>query len=242
MRDLSSRSRLLLFLIIFILALLVLVPMRTGMEWMGLTDKGVAARSAQGSVWNGELVESQFGGAALGNVDAGLNLLPLVLGRAQIGVARSPDNAGLLGDFRGLFSFSGSRSAINHMNATLPADWVFAPLPVASLELENLSVQFDEGQCADADGLVRAHIAGSLGGVALPDALIGNAACDDGALLLPLISRSGMEQMDIRISAGGDYSAELRIMAVDDDAHQRTAPAGFAPGPNGYPFSVQGRF
>ncbi len=74
------------------------------MEWLGLSDRGMAARSAYGSVWNGQLIESQFGDAALGNVDAGLNLFPLLLGRARVAVARSPDNAGLFGDFRGAFS------------------------------------------------------------------------------------------------------------------------------------------
>jgi general secretion pathway protein N len=128
------------------------------------------------------------------------------------------------------------------MNATLPTDWLFAPLPVSTLELENVTVQFDDGQCVDADGLVRARIDGSLGGIALPEALVGNAACDDGALLLPLISQSGMEQMDVRILAGGDYSAELRIMVANEDARQRLAQSGFAPGPNGYQLSVQGRF
>ncbi|QLC21291.1 type II secretion system protein N [Parasphingopyxis sp. CP4] len=238
MNGVSSRSRIILFGAVFIVALLALLPMRTGMEWLGLSDRGVAARSADGSVWNGQLIESQFGDAALGNVDAGLNLFPLMLGRARVAVARSPDNAAIFGDFRGTISVSG----ISDMNATLPADWLFAPLPVSALELENVTVEFDNGQCADADGLVRARIGGSLGGIALPEALVGNAACEDDALLLPLISQSGMEQMDVRILADGDFSAELRITVANEDARQQLAQSGFAPGPNGYQMSVQGRF
>ena len=238
MNGASSKSRIILFGAVFLLALLALLPMRTGMEWLGLSDRGMAARSAHGSVWNGQLIESQFGDAALGNVDAGLNLFPLMLGRPRVAVARSPDNAAILGDFRGAISVSG----ISDMNATLPADWLFAPLPISALELENVTVEFDNGQCVNADGLVRARIGGSLGGIALPEALVGNAACDDGALLLPLISQSGMEQMDVRILAGGDYSAELRLMVANEDARQRLAQSGFAPGPNGYQLSVQGQF
>jgi len=59
-------------------------------------------------------------------------------------------------------------------------------------------------------------------------------------LLLPLISQSGMEQLEIRIGADGVYAAEFRMMAVDDAARERLTLAGFAPGPNGYALTVQG--
>ncbi|WP_299328426.1 type II secretion system protein N [Parasphingopyxis sp.] len=242
MRIALFRGRTILFLSIFVLAMLVLIPMRLGLDWLGMDDRGIAAREAQGSVWNGRLVEAQFGDAAVGDVDAGLGFFPLLVGRARVAMARSGVDADQFGGFRGAMSVSGSDFGLDDMEAALPAADLFAPLPVSALELEDVTVHFEDGQCATAEGIVRARMGGNMGGIALPDALFGNAQCDEGALLLPLISQSGMEQLDIRIGASGAYAAELRMMAVDDEMRERLRMAGFAPGPSGYALGIQGDF
>lgn len=240
MRIALPMGRVVLFACIFLLAMLVLIPMQHGLGWLGMDERGIAAREAQGSVWNGRLVEAQFGDAAVGNVDAGLGFFPLLVGRARVSMARSGSDAGEFGDFRGAMSVSGSEFGLDDMQASLPVAMLFAPLPLSALELDDVTVHFDNGLCAEAEGLVRARLGGNLGGVALPDMVMGNAQCDEGALLLPLISQSGMEQLEIRIDANGAYAAEFRIMAVDDAARERLTLAGFAPGPNGYALTVQG--
>ncbi|MGP1283955.1 MAG: type II secretion system protein N [Parasphingopyxis sp.] len=242
MRIALPMGRTLFFVCIFLLAMLVLIPLRFGMDWLGLDERGVAAREAQGSVWNGRLVEAQFGDAAVGDVDAGLGFFPLLIGRARVAMARSGTDVGEFGDFRGAMSVSGGEFGLDDMQASLPVALLFAPLPMTALELEDVTVHFDNGLCSQAEGLVRARIAGDLGGVALPDTVMGNAQCDEGALLLPLISQSGMEQLDIRIGATGAYTAEFRVAAVDDNARERLTLAGFAPGPNGYALTIQGAF
>lgn len=88
MRIALPMGRTLFFVCIFLLAMLVLIPLRFGMDWLGLDERGVAAREAQGSVWNGRLVEAQFGDAAVGDVDAGLGFFPLLIGRARVAMAR----------------------------------------------------------------------------------------------------------------------------------------------------------
>ncbi|MEM8695333.1 MAG: type II secretion system protein N [Pseudomonadota bacterium] len=240
MRIALPMGRMVFFTCIFLLAMLVLIPMRLGLDWLGIDDRGIAAREALGSVWNGRLVEAQFGDAAVGNVDAGLGVLPLLVGRARVAMARSGTEAGTLGDFRGALNVSGSEFGLDDMQAALPVAMLFAPLPMTALELEDVTVHFDNGLCADAEGLVRARMTGDMGGVALPDAMMGNAQCDEGSLLLPLISQSGMEQLDIRINADGVYAAELRVMVVDDNVRERLTLAGFSPGANGYALTVQG--
>lgn len=242
MRIALPMGRTVLFLCIFVLAMLVLIPMRLGLDWLGMDERGIAAREAQGSVWNGRLVEAQFGDAAVGDVDAGLGFFPLLVGRARVAMARSGVDADQFGDFRGAMSVSGSEFGLDDMQAALPVADLFAPLPVSALELEDVTVHFENGLCATAEGLVRARMAGNLGGVSLPEFVMGNAQCDEGALLLPLISQSGMEQLEIRIGATGAYTAEFRTMAVDDAMREQLALAGFTPGPNGYALSVQGEF
>ncbi|RED15797.1 type II secretion system protein N [Parasphingopyxis lamellibrachiae] len=240
MRIALPMSRAVLFVCIFLLAMLVLIPMQHGLGWLGMDERGIAARETRGSIWNGRLVEAQFGDAAVGDVDARLGFFPLLVGRARIAMARSGSDAGAVGDFRGAMSVSGAEFGLDDMQASLPAALLFAPLPVAGIELEDVTVHFDHGLCSEAEGLVRARLGGNLGGVSLPDMLMGNAQCDEGALLLPLISQSGMEQLEIRIDATGAYAAELRMMAVDDAARERLALAGFVPGANGYALAVQG--
>lgn len=240
MRIALPMGRAVLFVCIFLLALLVLIPMQHGLGWLDIDERGIAARETQGSIWNGRLVEAQFGDAAVGNMDAGLGFFPLLIGRVRVAMARSGSNAGAFGDFRGAMSVSGTAFGLYDLQAAVPVAMLSAPLPMTALELENVSVHFDNGLCVEAEGLVRARLGGNLGGVALPDMVMGNAQCDEGALLLPLISQSGMEQLEIRIGADGVYAAEFRMMAVDDAARERLTLAGFAPGPNGYALTVQG--
>lgn len=235
-------SRTILFLCIFVLAMLALIPMRLGLEWPGMDERGLAAREVQGSIWNGRLVEAQFRTAAMGDVDAGFGFFPLIFGRTRVAMERSNADTGALGDFRGVMSISGNQFSFDDMNAALPVADLFAPLPIGTLELEDVKAQFEDGSCVTAEGVVRARVSDSLGGIALPDMLIGNAQCDEDALLLPLISQSGMEQLEIRIGTTGAYTAEFRTMVVDDAMREQLAQAGFAPGPNGYALAVQGEF
>lgn len=242
MRIALPMRRTVLFVCIFLLALLVLIPMQHGLGWLGMDERGIAARETQGSIWNGRLVEAQFGNTAVGNVDARLGFFPLLVGRARVAMARSGSDADAFGDFRGAMSVSGGELGLDDMQASLPAAMLFAPLPITALELEDVTVHFDDGLCAEAEGFVRARLGGNLGGAALPDMVMGNAQCDAGAVLLPLISQSGMEQLEVRISADGSYVAEFRMMAVDDNTRERLTLAGFTPGPNGYALTVQGEF
>lgn len=235
-------SRRALFIAFFLLAMLALFPMRLGLVWLDVEDRGVAARDAQGSVWNGRLVEAQFGGAAVGDVEAGLGFFPLLVGRARMALARRGTQSGQFGDFRGAMSLSGGDFGLDDMQASLPVEMLFSPLPISVLELEDVTVHFGDGSCLEASGLVRAHLTGSVSDIALPDTLAGNAACVEGELRLPLVSQSGMEQLEIRIGANGDYTAEFRMTAVDDALRERLTRAGFAPGANGYALQVQGAF
>ncbi|MCP4027268.1 MAG: type II secretion system protein N, partial [Sphingomonas sp.] len=62
-----------LFSAIFVLALILLLPLRFALGWFDLDRTGFAARAASGSVWGGSLREAQLGSIALGDVDAALS-------------------------------------------------------------------------------------------------------------------------------------------------------------------------
>jgi general secretion pathway protein N len=90
--------------------------------------------------------------------------------------------------------------------------------------------------------LVRADVAGDVAGVTLPGGLSGNARCDRGALLLPLVGQSGMEALNLRLFEDGRYEVELAVRPVDDTMRDRLIAAGFALSANGYALRSSGRF
>jgi general secretion pathway protein N len=228
-----------LFGLFLLVALVVFLPMRLAMGWLGLGEQGLTARRVSGTIWGATVSEARYGDLALGDLHASLAPLPLLLGRASVAL-EGPDRAGAQ-PLTGALSIGRSLTAVEDMTATLPTGDVFAPVPVSALDLEDVTVRFRDGRCDAAKGRVRATLGGQLGGVALPPTLAGNARCDRGALLLPLASTAGTEAVALRIEGDGRYRADLTLQPGDPLAGQRLEQSGFTPGPGGYRLSVEGR-
>jgi len=235
-------GRSLFFVCALLLSLAALIPLRLGLAWLGLDQNGVAAREARGSVWNGALTEAQFGGSELGDLRAGLGLSPLLIGRARVAVERTAGDASAApqDQLEGAVTVTRRGFGFDDFRARLGAGNAFSPLAMRALALDDVSVRFENGLCVAAEGLVSAELGGELGGIALPSSLSGNARCDEGALLLPLTSQSGMEQLNLRLGAAAVYTLELIINPGDEAQAARLANAGFAPGPSGYIFTLAG--
>ena len=231
-------GRSLFFLCAFLFALVALLPLRLALDWLGLDDKGFAAREARGSVWLGALSEAQLGSVDLGDLEAGLRTLPLFVGRARIDLERNEEG----NRFAGSATLSRHDFGIDDVTASLDVSSALAPLPVATLDLADVTARFADGQCAAAEGLVKATIAGDVAGLALPAGLGGNARCDGGALLLPLVSQSGMEALNVRLFEDGRYRLELAVRPSDDAMRDRLLASGFALTNSGYVLSVSGEF
>jgi general secretion pathway protein N len=228
--------RSLFFLCAFLFALVALVPSALAIRWLSLDRSGLAAREAQGSIWFGRLKESRFGSVPLGDVQARLRGLPLLVGRARL------DLESLEGDgLEGAIGVSRHGFGIDDVTAELAVGSALAPMPVAKLALGDVSARFADGLCSSANGLVKATLGDALG-AAVPSSFSGEARCDGGALLLPLASQAGMERLDIRLFGNGRYRLELLVRPTDDAARQRMAAAGFAPAGAGYALRAEGRF
>ena len=80
---------------------------------------------------------------------------------------------------------------VDGVTASLPAATLFAPLPVTTLALEDVTVRFRDGVCEEAAGRVRATVVGEAGGLPLPPTMMGTARCEAGALLLPMAGQGG---------------------------------------------------
>ena len=231
-------GRSLFLLAFFALSLLALLPLRMAVEAFGFEDRGLTARDATGSVWAGALQEARIGPVALGDVRARLNLFPLLLGRARLSLTGSDEAA----PFEGAVLVSRRSFGLEDVSGRFRLGAWLAPLPISALDLQDVSAGFAAGRCVRAEGRVRAAVAGELAGLGLPSGLAGNARCADEALLLPLASESGMEQLQLRLFPDGRYRADLLVRTTDQAVRARLLAAGFRPVANGYGMRFDGSF
>lgn len=196
-----SRNRLLIgSALLLLVAALMFMPLRAV-----IGGDGITARKVDGVIWDGSIRDLRVGQVPVGDVNARLHFLPLLLGRAKISLSRgdAPFAPGISGSVtRRLGGVS-----VDGVTATLPVGALFAPLPAENIELQDFSARFIAGRCADAGGNVRLTLGSSLPGLELSNGLLAKPRCDRGQLLVPLLSQSAMEHVDIRISGDGNYTA-----------------------------------
>jgi general secretion pathway protein N len=228
-----------LFGAMLLATLLIFLPMRLALGWFGLGEQGLTARRVSGTIWGSTLSEARFGDLTLGDLSARLSPLPLLIGQARVALA-GPEAADR--SLRAALTVSRHLIGVDDATGSLPTGRVFAPLPVTSLDLDDLTVRFRDGRCEAAEGRVRASLGGGAAGVVLPASISGAARCDRGALLLPLASQAGTEAVALRIEGNGRYRAELSIQPADPASAQALEGTGFVAGPDGYRLSVEGRF
>lgn len=228
-------GRTVFFVCAFLFALIALLPLRLALSWLDIDSLGLSARQAEGSVWLGGLKEARIGDAPLGNLSAGLSPFQLLVGRARMDVSNGQDLEGGIGVSR-------TSTGIDDLTGVIPVAAVFAPLPVETLDLSDVSVRFDDRQCARAEGQVKAALSGDIAGIPLAQGLTGNARCEGGALLFPLTGQSGMERLALKLFADGRYTLDLSIRPGDPALGERLSASGFRPTQQGYTLGVQGRF
>ena len=238
MRIRLPMRRSLFFLAAFLFSLVALFPLGLALRWLALDARGFSAREAQGSVWLGVVREARFGPVPLGDLEARLRALPLVIGRARVDLDHGGEEQGFEGDV----TVSRHAFGVDDVRATLAPGPVFALLPGAAFDLSDLSAHFADGVCASAEGLVKASLSGDAAGIALPRTLTGTARCDGGALLLPLAAQSGMERLDLRLFEDGRYRIELLLRPSDEAARQRLAAAGFTASGAAFALRAEGHF
>jgi len=227
------------FLAALAFALVALLPLSLAAGWFGLGGRGLAAREATGSLWSGALMEARFGPVPLGDVSARLNVLPLLLGRARLSLSRDEDQ----GRFDGAVTVTRHGFGVEDMTGQIRFGALFAPLPLATLDLADFSAHFDGGLCQSAEGQVRAAPAGNSAGVLMAAGLAGTARCAEGALLVPLASQAGSEQLNLRIHADGRWRAELVVRPTEPAAIARLHGIGLSASGNGaYVRRIEGSF
>lgn len=233
---LSRRMRIIL-IITLALGLLIFLPMRVALGLVGLERLGVAAREVRGTVWSGRIDQLMLGEIPMGSVRAGLSPTALLTGRARFDIER---RNGLADDVRGALTVGFGRIGIDDVTGAVPLGRTFAPLPVGSLMLEDVSAYFAGDRCGHAEGRVRARMAGQFPGLNLTQGLSGVISCDGDAMLLPLLSQSGMEKLTLRIWRTGRYTAEIRVETADPTLAGTLGQVGFTTVGNAQLLKVEG--
>jgi len=205
----------LFFLAALLFSLVALLPLRVALDALGFAEKGLAAEQAEGSVWLGALSGARFGTVPLGDVATRLRALPLLVGRARLDVAQEGDG------FRAGLSATRHGVGIDDATGRIEAGG-FGAVPPSTLELGDLSVRFEDGLCAAAEGMVTARLSGPLGPAAeVASGFSGQARCDGPALLLPLRSQSGGDRLDVRLFADGRYQIDAALRSGGTPHSQR---------------------
>jgi general secretion pathway protein N len=207
-----------------LLSLLATWPLSAAFQIFGLDKMGVSARSLRGPVWWGGAEELEVGGIRLGTVDVFLNPLGLLIGRARMDIARKfgkPD------DIAGGITLGFGSHSLDDVTGAVPLAEALAPLPVSRIEFEKFSAQFSGDRCTKAEGRARIRVSIPASGLNLSNGLAGDVRCDGDALMLPLVSQSGQEHLDVRVKANGRFEGTMRIRTSDPQLALGLALSGF---------------
>tara|TARA_R110000850_G_scaffold121826_1_gene239754 strand:+ start:787 stop:1506 length:720 start_codon:yes stop_codon:yes gene_type:complete len=218
---------------------LFFLPLRLAVSMAGLDGSGFSAREVSGSVWNGRIEGAQLGPFPLGDLDAGLRVLPLLTGRVLMDLERPP----AAGD-HGLAATvgkAGNSLLVQDLSTILSVGSQLAPLPASAIDLQAVSIAFAGGRCQSASGQVRVSLDANIPGLNLKQGLLGKAECRDGVLVLPLQSASGMEQLTLKLEGNGFYTARLFLSGSDRAWTLLLPTLGFRKVPSGYAVKVAGQ-
>ena len=220
------------------LALAALFPLRLALGIADFERISLSARQVGGTIWSGRIGDLQLGRQPLGTFDVRLDPLVLLLGKASMRFDRIEDAEGPL---FGSLHAGGSRRGVRGTTGRIAASALFAPLPVQAVELNDATILFRGGRCAEASGEVRAIIGMQVAGIDLGRGLTGKLACDGERVRLDMVSPSGGERIDFYVSADGRYRAWMQVTASNPAVALGIGLLGFRPAPGGYGLSVEGR-
>jgi general secretion pathway protein N len=230
----TRRSYIIAVAVLLIVAFSIFMPLRTIVD-----GKQISARKVDGIIWDGSIRELSLSKVPIGDVNARLKFLPLLLGRAEIALSRgdAPFAPGISGSVTKRFG----GVSIDRFNATLAIGAMFDPLPVEDIILQDFSARFTGGRCSEAGGAVRMTLTKAIPGLDLSNGLLAKPRCDRGQLLIPLLSQSATEHVDIRLSADGAYSVTILLEGENSQNADALALAGFRKGARGYQMIKRGR-
>lgn len=220
-------------------ALLFFMPLRLAVSMVDLDEKTFSAKQISGSIWDGRIESAKLGPVNLGDLDAGMQFWPLLTGDMIMDVERPANASG--GRLKATLGRAGDGFLVADTNAQIPVGRQLAPLPASNIELDGFSANFVGGRCETASGQVRMSLDANIPGLDLQRGLLGNADCQDGVLVLPLTSSSGMETLTLKLEGDGRYTARLSLSGGNAAWTLLLPSLGFRKTPDGYAIKMAGQ-
>ncbi|MET0180327.1 MAG: type II secretion system protein N [Novosphingobium sp.] len=223
---------------VFAAALIAALPLRVALCWSGADARGLSAREVGGTVWDGWIGQLRLGALPLGDVEAGLRPLPLLIGRREfalerIGPATTPE-------FSAIASGGSGWLALREVEGQVALGDGLGDLPASAIGFRGFRMALDDGRCREAGGqvsLILASISQLMpGGIALS----GTARCDKGALYVPMTGPTGMEKLFLRLQGDGRWRADLVLRGLPVEVSAPLLDLGFAARPGGIGMSASG--
>lgn len=220
-----------------LLGLLGLMPLRIALGWSDLERIGFSARQVAGTIWHGRIGELTLRSQPLGTMEVSLEPLPVLIGDVSLQFARIADPDGPLegrlvaGLSRGLVATTGR----------IATESMFAPVPIAALELQNVSAVFRNGRCMKARGLVTPVLAATVPGASFGRNVSGQVQCDGERARVIMESPAKTERINLYVQASGDYRAWISVRTTRPEVSGALAALGFKPSADGMTLSVDGR-
>ena len=217
--------------VVAVLTFMLFLPLRLVATLINTDPGGFSARQMSGSVWRGRIDDARFGAVDVGNVDVGLNPLPLLRGRARLGFRPVPGQTG--NTISGAIEFGNGRRAIESLSGSVYGGTI-GGLPIERIAFDALSVELADGECHAASGRVTLVIGIDIAGLNLGGGLSGVARCAGRHVDLPLISQTGMERIALDLAPDGTYTARLTVRGDDPLLATGLAASGFVADGGGF--------
>jgi general secretion pathway protein N len=223
------------FIAVLILALIALFPLRVALGMAGPGKIGLSADRVEGSIWRGSIHTLSIGPVVLGDVQTRLRPLFLLKGAIQSHFSRP---GALDGDAYIGVNTAGVRGATGILQFATS----FGPLPIETLDLSDVSLEYRRDHCAAASGRIAATLPRAVTALGFATRLTGTPKCSGDALALTLASQSGLDSVRFRLTDDGHYQAVITARRNDPAEAARLVVAGFAESPAGMVMRVTGSF
>lgn len=233
---LSPASKIALALV-FAVALLATLPMRLALAWAAPGQ--VTAREVEGTVWAGALYDLRIGALPLGDVNAHLRPLPLLLARAELHIDRP--GAAAEPALRANVAGGSGWAYLHEVSGQVPLGDAFGALPATALGFRDFHLDMAGGSCREAGGqvsLILSPLSELMPGTI---ALTGAARCAKGALYVPMTGPSGFERVFLRLEPDGRWRADLVLAGLPVEVTTPLLNLGFSARPGGIGLSARGR-
>lgn len=222
-----KRRTIILGVVAALLGLVIFFPLRMAIELSTGPETALSARQVGGTVWKGRVGDLGLAGQPLGTFDVSARPLPLLIGRVELDAVRLDAGEGPLS---ARVITGGGREGVADATGRLAVSHWLAPIPVEALMLDDVTLLFDDGRCAEADGSI--SLVPSFSSPLPIEDLEGQMSCDEsGRGVAELASERGGHRVRLLFDAQG---------GIEGEARTRSAPPALAAALQLFGFSVEG--